>query len=387
MASPFDAKLVSTICSFLAVVVCISLFFGYLMWKKRNRGTKNKSSPTSKVRLSRRCPPKLSIRDLQENNIIMPPPSEFDDLEELDNIRNNTRLQTEFTSTHGQRHNFDGLLNLDPEVLPYDFNRVRLKSPIDGLDYINASWLSRVRPAKHGHDVPKSNPYLPSSMINFILSQDPMNNTLVSYYHMIHEREIDIIVRVGNKEMPMIDSPETTQSFGHMVRKRMKQKHLQNYLTRDTIEIVNNTSNDYKHTTTMFNFQDWPTDDVFSLDNTHNLLVAISLVRKETSHKKRVVTLMAQDDKGGISGAAVFIVLYNLLEKFDEALLHLDAEFEEPSDESDGLDVYDAVNEFRKSRALVISSFSEYAFLFRALTFYAQNKREFDQIIMKKKHK
>ena len=47
-----------------------------------------------------------------------------------------------FTISQGKRYNKTGFFNLIPENLPFDHNRVTLKSPINGCDYVNATWLA-----------------------------------------------------------------------------------------------------------------------------------------------------------------------------------------------------------------------------------------------------
>jgi protein tyrosine phosphatase len=323
-----------------------------------------------------RCHSKLSVKKLQENKITMPSETEFEELEDRDGRRYNK--MADFTTILGQNCNFDGLMNLDPEVLPYDFNRVRLKTPIKGLDYVNASWMVRARKDKDAFNLKEMRQYLPFSMMNIILTQDPVNNSMPSYYQMIHERKVDIVLKIGSHNMN--ETENIHQSFGHMDRKLIKRKQIYDFLTKETVCTFYNTSNNFPRNTQIFTFEGWPTDENFSEEMTTNFLLMISMVRRETIRKRGTTTILSQDSAGGISGASAFVVLYQLLEQYDDALF---PGLDDSIDENSTLDVFDVVDESRKLRSLVISNFSEYQFLFRSLVHYAQNREEFDYFNVK----
>ena len=44
----------------------------------------------------------------------------------------------------GKKYNNKTGLNLIPDVLPFDEHRVKLQTMINGCDYVNATWLSKV---------------------------------------------------------------------------------------------------------------------------------------------------------------------------------------------------------------------------------------------------
>ena len=58
-----------------------------------------------------------------------------------------------------------GKLNIKKDILPYDQTKVELKSPIDKVDYINASWIQRSHEEIYG-DIYE---FLASSKINLCL--------------------------------------------------------------------------------------------------------------------------------------------------------------------------------------------------------------------------
>ncbi len=90
----------------------------------------------------------------------MPTKEEFRELEEND--RKRSGIKSNLTMAQGQRYNDgkNGKLNINKDVLPYDQTRVRLKSPIHGIDYINASWIQKATESNPYDDVYE---FLPSA--------------------------------------------------------------------------------------------------------------------------------------------------------------------------------------------------------------------------------
>ena len=93
--------------------------------------------------------------------------------------------------------------------------------------------------------------------------------------------------------------------------------------------------------------------------------------------------MLVHDDKGGISGAAVFVALLDLLQKVDEAMLPPDSQLEWVQQEEviDTLNIFSVVNGLRIARGKMIRNFEEYVFWFRAVVYYAQRKSEYAMII------
>ena len=69
-------------------------------------------------------------------------------------------------------------------ILPYNKNRVKLQDPIDGCDYVNASWITA---GIYSENIPCSN-------IAFMACQGPMKNTSPHHWQMIYENDVNIIV-------------------------------------------------------------------------------------------------------------------------------------------------------------------------------------------------
>ena len=84
------------------------------------------------------------------------------------------------------------LSNFRVGVLPYDHSRVPLEEDIDGIDYINASWIHNRqqigRLASQKDDCGQK----------FIATPDPLSNTIIHFLQMITEQKVDAIVMLTN---------------------------------------------------------------------------------------------------------------------------------------------------------------------------------------------
>ena len=62
---------------------------------------------------------------------------------------------------------------------------VKLRTPIDNMDYLNASWISDNTTDVHEND---------GNIVTFIASQGPNSTTCAHHLQLIYENHIDIIV-------------------------------------------------------------------------------------------------------------------------------------------------------------------------------------------------
>ena len=88
-----------------------------------------------------------------------------------------------------------------PNILPYDFNRVKLKAAINGMDYINASFITGIHSGsnefKTSGQITKTDfQDFPArfSNISFLASQGPLANTCAHHLQMILENNIQLVI-------------------------------------------------------------------------------------------------------------------------------------------------------------------------------------------------
>ena len=82
-------------------------------------------------------------------------------------------------------------------ILPYDHTRVELTEPLDGVDYINASWITNAMPRDCNGHILRLNSASESascSNISFMACQGPLPHTCSHHLQLIHEQKIDIVV-------------------------------------------------------------------------------------------------------------------------------------------------------------------------------------------------
>ena len=118
------------------------------------------------------------------------------------------------------------MLRFRYNILPFDYNRVRLKTPINGTDYINASYITGIksnqlqgksndnerRSVNHSSDLARF------SNINFFASQGPLPNTCAHHLQMIFENDIYIVI--------MLTKIKEADRFGDHIGKKMKNRRL-----------------------------------------------------------------------------------------------------------------------------------------------------------------
>ena len=134
---------------------------------------------------------KIWIRSLLDNTFRKPLKTDFDELTDIDKKR--AGLMSDYMTIQGERFNDDkhGKLNLNKQSLPYDHTRVKLSRPVNGIDYINASWIQTLS-RDRAYDELLYNEFLPFSKIGFILTQDPTPDSHPQYLQMIHDQKINV---------------------------------------------------------------------------------------------------------------------------------------------------------------------------------------------------
>ena len=326
-----------------------------------------------------RKPRDVSIDELVDNTFKVPTKEEFQELEDNDRKRN--EIESNLTMAQGQRYNDGkhGRFNINKDVIPYDQTRVKLKTPINGIDYINASWIQRFTESNPYDDVYD---YLQAAQINFLLTQDPTSDTEQHYYQMMYEQKVDIIVHVGsNKNLPQCN--EVT--YGNITKKLIKSIQLDQNVTRETFDIfVKHKKSTSNHPMTAYHFTSWPANDQFDERDSENFLKMISLIRRDIGKPTKEFTIVSHDSSGGVEGASSFIVLFQMLQDLETKLKvrKLELGIISKQREIEYINLFDKVNDIRKQRAKMISTYSNYKFLMSSLAYFAREKPIFDEILI-----
>jgi protein tyrosine phosphatase len=294
-------------------------------------------------------------------------------MEEFDKLHRYEEKSDEFfTSFDGERYNKD-----HESFLSFDHNRVKLRNGTDGLDYVNASWLSPIsEQGKHDDFNNPANDLMQD--INFIIGQDPMPQTMSHHFQMIHENGIHIVVNLqkGNDYKPLKFG--AAERYGQMEVNLLQRKLIHDYLFRSEISLCNTTQPDaqYQHNFISYQFTAWPQHEISLLDETHDLVSAICVIRQQMKHTKGNIKVMSHDPEGGVCSSAVFVCLLDLLQKVDAGLIPDD----HVKHSVEGNDVSKVVNNLRKERAKMINTYSTFKLVCFCLEYYRKNKEFFHRL-------
>ena len=267
----------------------------------------------------------------------MPDEEEFEELEEND--RKRLKLASDLTVSEGMLYNrgMSGVINISKDVLPYDKNRVKLEVAIDGVDYINASWLQKVEYTNLYDDLYD---FLPASDMNIILTQDPTLATRQHYLQMIHEQNVNLVVHIGSDKN--LENWEN-DSYGNISVDLVERLEITKFITRDKLEVyLKRDKSTIYHSVTIIHYNAWPENNEFNEEDSRSFLNMISFVRREIGKPRKRCTLVAHDAAGGVEGASAFIVLHQILQEFDSKTNEAKSGFQNKS--LGYLNVFSAVN-------------------------------------------
>ena len=311
----------------------------------------------------------------------LPGTEEFEQLEAFDK-----RRCKDNSMSQGRQHDKSGKkFNNNDNILPFDFNRVVLNNPINKVDYLNASWISKA--INERYDSLEFVPYRPYSKINFIVTQRPRMNTLPHFYQMVHENVASVIIAISDHEDKKCDVSDGLEIFGNTTVISNKRYNIHEHVTKNEIELQNTVSTArFSQMVIIYEYNSWTKpnakDNRFSQIEIERFLQFLCIVMKDLDNVKDELTIVAHDDENGVGPAAIWIALYNLIQQFDEAVakaskgkspIVIDLEMKK-------LDVFKTVNELRKQRTKMVNSFAYYSFVFECLNFYCNNKEKLDKI-------
>ena len=276
-----------------------------------------------------------------------------------------------FTISQGKRYNKTGFFNLIPENLPFDHNRVTLKSPINGCDYVNATWLANAS-EDLTYDELIYTTYLSFKNIKFAIGQDPIPATMQHHFRLIVENQIDLVIRISDKDSPTEFQVGSTLSFNELSLKIRNTSKINDYLVRTKMTVMDLTAaGDQKlHNFVYFDVISCSKDGVTSTADFENLVKSICSIRAELKNESSFLKVFAHDSRGGVQGASAFVVLYRLMQQIDEGV----TENGRVKQGAEHLDVFNAVNQLRKERANAIEDFDTYQGLLHCLNYYGLNR-------------
>ncbi|KAJ0171133.1 hypothetical protein K1T71_013332 [Dendrolimus kikuchii] len=232
--------------------------------------------------------------------------------------------------------------NRSGECLPYDRNRVIL-TPIPGRDYstyINASFIEAYDNSE-----------------GFIITQDPMPNTITDFWRMVSEHNVSTIVmlsEMGESKCPRYWDDGTVQ-YEHISVQYEKSESCP-YYTRRQFAVVNDKSGDVS-SVHQLQYQGWPTAPGHVPEVTRGLAELADAACPHTPGDAHAHSTMLVHCHYGTERSSLFVALCILI-------CQLRAERR--------VDVCSTARKVRSQRARTIDTFLQYEFLHRAILNYAE---------------
>ncbi|XP_055637992.1 tyrosine-protein phosphatase 69D isoform X2 [Toxorhynchites rutilus septentrionalis] len=232
--------------------------------------------------------------------------------------------------------------NRSETCAPYDKNRVIL-APIPGHDnctYINASFID-------GYDDEN----------NFIITQDPMENTIFDFWRMIFEQRIKTIVMFSE----IGDGPNKCPRYwadDEMQYENLLVSYIQSesgpYYTKREFTVTNCKSKDTIQVT-QFQYNGWPTVEGEVPEVTRGMIEIVNQAQKHSSQQDDIFTIAVHcslgTDKSSLFVAMCILVMQLKTEK--------------------RIDICSIVRKLRAQRSLMIDTYAQYEFLHRAIVNFA----------------
>ena len=368
---------IALIIGWLICVVAIVLSIGiFIHQKKRNRyhdivQNKNKqdmdtSSPNERCK-------QIPLTKLIFGDVNLPAIEEFRELQEKDKSRAN------FTTIQAGLKKHKNL-NLFEDIIPYDYNRVKIKHPRKNIDFINASWIHRIQ-TDGVYDSIRMHPYLPAEQIAIIIAQDPKEATMDHHLQMIYEQNVDLIIQFLNstEEMKLLDD----EFKGSIFSKRMLWRYkISDFLTKEVWDVAK--EKDKTLSVVFYRFDGWNGSKLSTDEMVQHMLTAITVFRKEMGNRRDMITTLLHDEVGGTSGASVFVSLLYLLEQVDDLMIARASKHGETTKDSNMcINIFEVVDNMRSKRMKMINTHEEYSFLFQAIIYYVEHKDKYDAKLKK----
>ncbi|XP_050718014.1 tyrosine-protein phosphatase 69D-like isoform X2 [Eriocheir sinensis] len=236
-------------------------------------------------------------------------------------------------------------------VLPYDSNRVILAplSTRPSSTYINASFVT-------GYDLAES----------FIVTQDPMENTIADFWRMVFDQEVNTIVMLSEVRHEQLGSgeqccnkywPDDEETYEHISVKLVSSESYPKYSSRSFL--LTNTKNSDVLTVTHFHYIGWSglLGEVPLV--THGIMEIITRVQTHTDATLSSAAPTLVHCSGGGDRSSVYCCLNNCLRQLRR---------------EGRVDVFQTSRRIRALRQFQLQEFAQYEFCYKALVEFIDNK-------------
>ena len=235
-------------------------------------------------------------------------------------------------------------------VLPYDANRVIL-SPVSGQPvntYINASFVS-------GFDLDE----------HFIVTQDPMENTLVDFWRMVYEQDVATLVMLselgsGEHLCTRYWPEEDEEAMHDMIKIKLLSSESYPKFSSRVFQLTNTKNGDTRQVT-QFQYIGWSGSMGEVPVGTYGIMEVINRVQSHVlaNLSASMPTPVLVHCSGGGDRCSVYVCLNNCLR-------HLRREGR--------VDAFQIARKIRSQRQFMLQELSQYEFCYKALIEYIDSK-------------
>ena len=193
---------------------------------------------------------------------------------------------------------------------------------------------------------------------------------MLHHYTMVHEQKFDFVISFTGTEKKRPLQVGKTYHINDVTLKVDSRTELQERMSRSEVSLFNTTAPgaQYMHRTVFFELNEATMEDITASKDTEQLVKAICLIRNELKLEKSSLKILVHDTKAGVSGGAVFLSLYQMLQTVDKSF----SDDNNMKRTTTDIDVFDIVNNLRKDRAFMIPNFATYKLLFLSLKYYGE---------------
>ena len=330
------------------------------------------------------------VNKFLQDSPIQPEKSEYKRLKEIDQRKHVIPFSSDVAKLSENRK-FNRYIN----ILPYDFNRIKLKTPIDGIDYINGNYITgQLSMGDSGKDIIEEKPvkafeFSKFRYINFLATQGPLQITLPHHWQAIYENDVDIIVMLtklkegGDADHPGMGTVKCSQYWPRTKEYPISVGNFRIDLEEETdftsdikkrilsIRNIDDTVNKSEaKKITQLHFVGWPDygvpegDDILSLSNlVKKVRYIIQSNQTKISEGKRFNILV--HCSAGVGRTGTFIIMYKIMDQIEEM-------FADNSVETQNIDIFNEVLSLRSKRVEMVQSWAQYQFLYKSISEYAK---------------
>ena len=344
------------------------------------------------------------IEEFLRDQPFEPTKQEFNKLKEYDQIKHVLKY-----SAAEAKKPANSTYNRYQNIIPYDYNRIKLRNPTGSRDYVNGSYITGAETEAKSSSSRKANAekmdWSKFSNINFLSTQAPLPNTREHHWQAIYENDIDMVVMLtklkeqsgthGNPDQIKCAEywPSMSEKGGEQQNMKcgpfeitlLEECKIRHGAIKRLLYLIDSRSRNPQDekVVTHLQFVGWPDYGVPQEDNhiIHLVKEVRELIQMDRERSKKYNILV--HCSAGVGRTGTFMAIYQLMDKIEE-LMHQRKENameragatasrkETKKDKNNEINIFETVFYLRKKRMQMVQSWSQYQYLYASVASYAR---------------